>query len=549
MRNYPLHLLPLLLLPALAACQPERKPGDIGTSLSTPAALALTGSGANAVLLVSNANFQLEFSSGSLAAIDLSAVDESKRLNLAGDVVLSTVPLPSFSGPIAITPDGDRALITNRLSEGETRSTPDRVFVVDVSDPSALSEVDLQPSVDGPQSFLTVGHDPFGITAVRLPPEGPGRPVRDRAFVANATDGSLSVLNLSDGTYCGNGTVPAPCVDDPVPFPRASEVSFIDTGAVSEAFLEGPGIAPQITPTDDWTVTFLEGAGVCPTPSDGSPAGFWRVEGELTGVQPNHACTGFLYVTSVGLTFQVLRPTDDQGNPTGPPPTQGDRFEFQTFYGDFEPTSRIALSRSFPGAAISGVGAGRVLFDPFRHWLYVSSRLTEFIYVVDARDFSFLGIFPVASNVTGRDTRGMALSPDGESLYVVNRSPNALLEIDPDTLEPGLVPQVVGEGVVSSVVLDAGPSDLALTPDGRYALVTAFDQDLLDVVDLQTGMPVLSTPLGDGPFAITLSPDGTRAYIAQYFSSAIDVVDVDPSSPRFGEVITTIANENYDAER
>lgn len=549
MRIRPLHLLALLLLPALAACQPERKPGEIGTSLSTPAALALVGSGANAVLLVSNANFQLEFSSGSLAAIDLSAVDESKRINLAQDVVLSTVPLPSFSGPIAITPDGDRALITNRLSEGETRSTPDRVFVVDVTDPSALSEVDLEPSAEGAQSFLTVGHDPFGITAVRLPPEGPGLPVRDRAFVANATEGSLSVLNLTDGTYCGGGTVPAPCVDDPIPFPRASDVSFVDTGAASEVSLEGPGIAPQITPTENWTVTFIEGAGVCPSPTDGASAGYWRVEGEFSGIRPNHACTGILYVTDLGLTFQIVRPTDDQGNPTGPPPTQGDRFEFQTFFGDFEPTSRIPLSRSFPGAAISGVGAGRVLFDPFRQWIYVTSRLTEFVYVLDARDFSFLGIFPVTSNVSGRDTRGLALSPDGESLYVVNRSPNALLEIDPDTLEPGLVPQVVGEGVVSSVVLDAGPSDIALTPDGRYALVTAFDEDLLDVVDLRTNSPVLSTPLGDGPFAITLSPDGTRAYIAEYFSSAIDVVDVDPASARFGEVITTIANEDYDPDR
>jgi DNA-binding beta-propeller fold protein YncE len=46
-----------------------------------------------------------------------------------------------------------------------------------------------------------------------------------------------------------------------------------------------------------------------------------------------------------------------------------------------------------------------------------------------------------------------------------------------------------------------------------------------------------------------VSTDGTRAYVAAYLESAIDVVDTNPVSAKFGEVITTIANDDYDPDR
>src|SRR5690348_9353540 len=109
---------------AIAGCKPESRPGPIDNHLSTPIELALAGSAGN-VLLVSNANFQLQYDQGSLEALDLGLVDESKRLNLVDDVVLSSVPLPDFSGPIALTSDGGTALVPNRFSAGSASSAPD----------------------------------------------------------------------------------------------------------------------------------------------------------------------------------------------------------------------------------------------------------------------------------------------------------------------------------------------------------------------------------------------------------------------------------------
>lgn len=539
--------LAALALPALTACREERKPGPIGTELSTPAALFVVGSGASATLLVANANFQLEYSSGSLTAIPLSGIDESRRVNRTSDpgVVSSAVPLDSFAGQITTTPDGSRVLVTNRLSEGETRTAQDRVFFFDVSNPMAPTEIDLEPGTEGMQSSLRVGHDPFGVQTVRLPPEGPGLPPRDRAFVANATDGSISVLNLTPGTYCR--TRPAPCVDDPLPFPRSSAVDFTDVGEVSSVIFDGPGITPLITATEIWEVTFIEGPSPCPS-SDGSPLGYWRVEGSLSGVQRTHACTDFFYVTQSGVTFQILRERDADGNVVGNPPNEGDSFTFQTYRGDFESTSRISLSQALPGAVVTGRGAGQLIVDPFRNRIYVTSRLTNYVYVLDAGDYRFLGVFTITSNVTGRDSRGLALSPDGSELYVVNRSPDALLTIDPDSMPDQLEPLVVPDAVVATLSLSSGPSEIAVSPDGKYGFITAFNADGIDIVDLQARVLRKTGHAGDGPFAIKLSADGRRAYVGQYFSSSIDVLDADPASPRFGEVITTVAGEDYDTD-
>lgn len=545
----------LALAALLAACKEERKPAAIENHLATPGALLVVGTGASPVLLVSNANFQLEYASGSVLALDLAAIDESVRLHRVSDLVLSAVPLPSFVGPMALSPDRTRLLVTNRLSEGETRTSLDRVYFVDATDFSALAEADLRPDEEGIQSSLLVGADPFGVVTTALPPEGPGRPPRERAYVVNAgasgiDDGSISVVNLTEGTACANGEA-APCLDDALPPPRASQVDFLDVGEPSSVVFDGPGITPLETRTEDWVVTFVEGEGVCPDPSAGEPAGYWRVEGSISGVQRSHACTGFIYVTPDvgGVTFEIVRPTDDDGNPIGGPPNEGDQFSFRTYRGDFSETTRIFLSAALPGATVTGRGAGQIVLDPFRDRIYVTSRLTQFIYVLDANDFRFLGVFAVSTNVTGRDSRGLALSPDGSELYVVNRSPDALLIIDPDVLEVGADPQIVNDAVVASIPLGLTPSEIELSADGRFAYVTDFGEDALDVVDLQNRLVRKRTHVGDGPFALELSPDGRRAYVGAYFSSSIDVVDTDPTSAFFGEVITTIADEDFEVDR
>lgn len=523
----------------LTACKPEIKPGVLGDRLDSPGGLAVLGSGH---LLVTNANFQLRYSGGAITAIDLGLIDESARVNPVANVIASTLEMPSFAGPVAVSPDGTRALVTNRLSDEDERSSPDRVFSFDVSDPSALTEEERSP--------LVVERDPYGVLPIRLPPAGPGLPVRDRAFVANSTEGTISVLSLTEGTFCPDGE-PAPCVDDIFPPPRASTVEFFDAGDPAELVFEGPGLAPDLTRNEHWRVTFIEAPGVCPVAADPSvPTGYWRVEGSVSGILRNHACTGNLFLgENLRITFTVRRVTDDAGVVIGAPPTDGDRFEFDTFEGDLEAPSDLHLNRSLPQGTIFGRGVGQMIHDTFRNRIYATSRRTNFIYVLDATDYRYLGAFAIVTNIGGNDSRGLKLSPDGETLYVVNRQPNALLMLDPDAMDDRLEQQIVTSGLVDSVALDNGASDVTLTPDGRYAFVTCLDADAVDVVDLVTRQVVKVIPTSNGPFTMTMAPDGRRVFVATYFDHAIEVIDTDPASPTFGDILTTLANDDFDPDR
>lgn len=533
-------LFAALVSATLVSCKPEDEPGPLGRRFDSPTGVAVLGS---SHVLVSNANFQLRYSGGSLAAIDLSLVDESARFNDVDVVVASAVELPSFLGPVAISPDGTTALVTNRLSDEDTKDSLDRVFLVDVTDPG-----DLQ--LDDPGNVI-VDRDPFGILPLRLPPAGPGRPIRDRAIVANGGGASLAMINLTEGTRCAN-TDEAPCTDDAVPPPRATAPVFEDVGAPAELVFEGPGIAPGITRTERWIVTFIEAPGVCPLPgSPDVPAGYWRVEGSASGVMRTHACTGQLFVgDNLRITFTIRRATNEAGVTVGLPPSEGDRFTFETFEGDLDTTSFLELGRTLPSGTIFGRGVGYLAYDALRDRIYATSRRTNFVYAVDAADMHYRGAYVIVTNTGGVDSRGVAVAPDGSFVYVVSRSPNALLFLDPDALDATRFElQIVQDAVVDSVPLEGGASDVRLSPDGRFAFVTCFDADSVNVVDLATRQQIASIPMMEGPFGMAMSPDGRRLYVASYFDHAVEVIDADSASPTFTEVLTVIASSDFDPDR
>lgn len=113
------------------------------------------------------------------------------------------------------------------------------------------------------------------------------------------------------------------------------------------------------------------------------------------------------------------------------------------------------------------------------------------------------------------------------------------------------------DGTVDQVLLDQNhlcfpdPTDVAITPDGRYALVTSSSTDRVAVVDLaklvamlkaatpyerqhvlpnHTGKPsefiVKHIPTPTTPRGLTLSADGSTAYVATMLDDSVTVIDL-----------------------
>ena len=126
---------------------------------------------------------------------------------------------------------------------------------------------------------------------------------------------------------------------------------------------------------------------------------------------------------------------------------------------------------------------------------------------------------------------GVAFSPDGTHLYAAGGTNDALYDfaVSGDVVSsaplrtiklPSSVPGIIGSGITK---------DVAVTPDGKYVLVTHELDDSLDIVDTSSyavhsvsfGLPFL----GDGyPYGVVVSPDSRKAYVALQGAKSVAVL-------------------------
>jgi DNA-binding beta-propeller fold protein YncE len=264
-------------------------------------------------------------------------------------------------------------------------------------------------------------------------------------------------------------------------------------------------------------------------------------------------------------------------------PTAGDELVFGTRAGS-EDTSVIQLEQTVDGFVTSGEGVSNLIFDEERGFLYVPSKKTNYVYVVDVRDDStgsyvdanyldIEAIFVVTTTEGPRGFRDVEPIPGTSSLYLTSWGPDALFVVDATDIVDddrkqayvlrtvAALPMIGGgedEGVASFAGAGDAPQisggDMALAPDGRTLLVPHFQDNSLEVFDLGIGafgQEIRRIPyLGENPHVVRFSPDGRHAVVANYtgevrggaVSSTLVVIDTDPTSPTYLEPLTWIAN-------
>ena len=119
-----------------------------------------------------------------------------------------------------------------------------------------------------------------------------------------------------------------------------------------------------------------------------------------------------------------------------------------------------------------------------------------------------------------RDGLGIAVSSDGTEVVTVDSSGGLL--------------DVITSGQLRKQVLVGGETTgVALSPDGRTALVTDSEvgnsSGVLAIIDVPTASVTARVPVGSGPTGVVFSPGGRLAYVADtgYLGAGnVEVVDV-----------------------
>jgi YVTN family beta-propeller protein len=102
--------------------------------------------------------------------------------------------------------------------------------------------------------------------------------------------------------------------------------------------------------------------------------------------------------------------------------------------------------------------------------------------------------------------QGLAVTPDGKTVYVFCRSGVCPINTATEKVEPTI--QIAGVNVSTG-----GNHRLVLTPDGKtlYAITTSGTLVPINVADNKAGPPI---PIGVNPLSLVITPDGRTAYIS-----------------------------------
>ena len=150
--------------------------------------------------------------------------------------------------------------------------------------------------------------------------------------------------------------------------------------------------------------------------------------------------------------------------------------------------------------------------------LAVSSDATSAVVVLDAKHVGVVDLvrFRLSRRVTLAGATGMAFATTGPNAYVATRgrSGSRLVRLNTET---GAVTSKVGLGKG----LGGG---VAVTTDGRHAVVGAARGSAVTAIVPLRGGKVLRLRTGKGPGAPAVSPDGTRIYVGDAGSGTVSVL-------------------------
>lgn len=162
----------------------------------------------------------------------------------------------------------------------------------------------------------------------------------------------------------------------------------------------------------------------------------------------------------------------------------------------------------------------------------------ERLYVSDERGDQVIAIDPASGGVveqvaTVRRPRGLAVSPDGATLYIAaSGSPIGGPGVDKDSLPPpdhkadGIAVVDLASGKVARM-LNVGhdPETFALSRDGRLLYVSNEDDGAVSQVAVDGGRTPITTKVGDEPEGVALSGDGKSLFVACEGSDHVAMLD------------------------
>jgi hypothetical protein len=143
----------------------------------------------------------------------------------------------------------------------------------------------------------------------------------------------------------------------------------------------------------------------------------------------------------------------------------------------------------------------------------------------------------VVPSTNGRD---IAFSPDGNTAYIINRSPPMLQIIDTSLNEQG-VPR---NDLRAAVEICPEASNLTVADAGRgeRVYVACFRNSQVWAVNPAGAVVDAIVDVGRGPHALVASPDRAKLYVTNHLEDTVSVIDLAPGSTTENRVVLRLGH-------
>ncbi len=82
------------------------------------------------------------------------------------------------------------------------------------------------------------------------------------------------------------------------------------------------------------------------------------------------------------------------------------------------------------------------------------------------------------------------------------------------------------DAIIATINVGEDPRGVAMSPDGTRLYVVNKEDDTLSVIRTSTNTVLATIDVGDSPNEVAISPDGTRAYVTNSFNDSVSVLQV-----------------------
>jgi YVTN family beta-propeller protein len=114
----------------------------------------------------------------------------------------------------------------------------------------------------------------------------------------------------------------------------------------------------------------------------------------------------------------------------------------------------------------------------------------------------------------GNNPKGIAIAPNGQTAYVTNAGSNSVTPIELAANKPG-----------TEIKLGGPPRAIAITPNGQTAYVGLLSKSVTPI-ELATNKAGTEIPLTREPRQIAITPNGQTAYVSTFGDSSVTPIEV-----------------------